>query len=324
MMIKVIPAPPPFDRPEADIILRSSDKEPVDFRVFKILLSLSSPFFADLFSLPQPSTPYACSDECVDGMRTPVMQVAETAETLRVLLGFCFPISAHELPRLTSFEEIQRIAEAASKYEMIGIIKHLKIELLAPRFVESQPLRAFAIAHRYGWDAEARKAARYTLRHPIEAPFMSELELISGATLHRLQDYHRTCREVASSRALLQLAIVDYNDEWEWLRCTFCAVAGDKRSQHSRGPRQWWTEWIEEVAEALRQRPWGEVVRKYDLMQNVEQRIVNCQTCKAQGPGQLEVFAQMLAAQVERDISKVALELKFDDWTQCSLPLDPD
>ncbi|KAF9240602.1 hypothetical protein BU15DRAFT_73833 [Melanogaster broomeanus] len=45
-------APEPFDNIDADVILRSSDN--VDFRVFKIILSLTSPVFKDMFTLPQP------------------------------------------------------------------------------------------------------------------------------------------------------------------------------------------------------------------------------------------------------------------------------
>jgi hypothetical protein len=41
----------PFDRPDADVILRSQDN--VDFHTFKILLSLSSPLFNTMFSMPQ-------------------------------------------------------------------------------------------------------------------------------------------------------------------------------------------------------------------------------------------------------------------------------
>ncbi|KAF8273062.1 hypothetical protein EI94DRAFT_1564704 [Lactarius quietus] len=43
---------PPFDDADADIILRSSDQ--VDFHVYRVLLSKSSPFFKSIFSLPQP------------------------------------------------------------------------------------------------------------------------------------------------------------------------------------------------------------------------------------------------------------------------------
>ncbi|EIW75069.1 hypothetical protein CONPUDRAFT_66183, partial [Coniophora puteana RWD-64-598 SS2] len=42
----------PFDDPEAEIILRSSDN--VEFRVFKSFLAFSSSIFRDMLSLPQP------------------------------------------------------------------------------------------------------------------------------------------------------------------------------------------------------------------------------------------------------------------------------
>ncbi|OBZ74922.1 hypothetical protein A0H81_05181 [Grifola frondosa] len=48
------PASSPFDRADADIILRSSDG--VDFRAHKTLLALSSPLFDGMFNVPQPAT----------------------------------------------------------------------------------------------------------------------------------------------------------------------------------------------------------------------------------------------------------------------------
>ncbi|KAH9022443.1 hypothetical protein EDB84DRAFT_495727 [Lactarius hengduanensis] len=51
----------PFAPTDANIIIRSSDK--VNFRVHKSLLAMSSPFFRDLLSLPQPP-----DGELVDGL----------------------------------------------------------------------------------------------------------------------------------------------------------------------------------------------------------------------------------------------------------------
>ncbi|KAH9992394.1 hypothetical protein BJV77DRAFT_1109915 [Russula vinacea] len=42
----------PFDDAQADVILQSSDQ--VHFQVFKNILSLASPIFADTFSFPSP------------------------------------------------------------------------------------------------------------------------------------------------------------------------------------------------------------------------------------------------------------------------------
>lgn len=44
----------PFDDLSADVVLRSSDG--IDFRVHRIVLSLASPFFKEMFTLPQPTS----------------------------------------------------------------------------------------------------------------------------------------------------------------------------------------------------------------------------------------------------------------------------
>lgn len=46
-----IEANPLFNDPKVEVILRSSDN--VDFRTFKVLLSLASPAFEDMSNLPQ-------------------------------------------------------------------------------------------------------------------------------------------------------------------------------------------------------------------------------------------------------------------------------
>jgi len=307
-MIKAIPAPSPYDHVDADVILRSSDKEPVDFRTFKLLLSLSSPFFAEIFTLPQPTGTPLYSDECADTSRgIAVVQMAEDRETLRLLLGLCLPVSVNEIPRFSHLLEIQKVAEAACKFEMDGVLKYLRGQLVLPRFIESQPLRVFAIAYRYGWDLEARKAARYTLRHPMNTPFVSELEFISGATFYRLQEYHRMCGEVASSRALLQPALAEWHDVWTWIVCKKCPPAWNDQSKNFPDSRKWWAQWIEDIAGELRTKPWGETVRKWDLQNKAIRQAAACPNCGHRAREDLEAFSLMLSVEIERDISSVCL-----------------
>ncbi|KAF9479557.1 hypothetical protein BDN70DRAFT_834210 [Pholiota conissans] len=323
MMIHPVLAPPPFDNPAADVILRSSDMEPTDFRAFKLLLSLSSPFFSEIFTLPQPANPDTSvySDEYVEDPNTPVIQMTEDKQTLQLLLGLCLPISMYAPPRFSSLQEIQMVQDAASKFEMEGVQKYLRKELVSPRFIESQPLRAFTIAYRYGWDAEARKAARYTLRHPINTAFVSELEFISGATFFRLQEYYRMCGEVASSRALLQPALAEQHDIWTWITCKRCPAAWNASSpDYANYPpaRKWWTQWIEDIAKELRIKPWGETVRKWDLLRKAQAQAAGCPNCGKRSTEDLEAFSQMLAVEIERDISMVDLDLNLDDWSSAS------
>jgi hypothetical protein len=69
--------------PDASIILRSSDK--ANFRVHKSVLAMSSPFFKDLLSLPQPP-----DDELVDGLH--VVTLSEDAGLLNSLISLLYPI----------------------------------------------------------------------------------------------------------------------------------------------------------------------------------------------------------------------------------------
>jgi hypothetical protein len=75
--------PPTFDVPDANIIIRSSDF--VDFRVHKSVLTMTSPFFNDLLSLPQPS-----DSETFDGL--PVIQLSEDSELLNTLVSLLYPV----------------------------------------------------------------------------------------------------------------------------------------------------------------------------------------------------------------------------------------
>ena len=80
----------PFDDAEADVILRSSDG--VDFRVHKLLLSLVSTFFRDMFSLPHvghggPDD----GDRVTGGAQTPVVEVEENADLVEKFLRWCDP-----------------------------------------------------------------------------------------------------------------------------------------------------------------------------------------------------------------------------------------
>ncbi|EIN03893.1 hypothetical protein PUNSTDRAFT_29952, partial [Punctularia strigosozonata HHB-11173 SS5] len=62
----------------ADVILRTSDN--VDFRVYKLILSLASPFFSDMFTLPQ------AMDANVGQPVPPVINMAEDSATIDCLL----------------------------------------------------------------------------------------------------------------------------------------------------------------------------------------------------------------------------------------------
>lgn len=322
-----VAAPYPFDHPQADLILRSSDRPPVDFRVFKLLLSLSSPFFSTLLTLPQPPpqlpispllSPRTIDGAFSDNELPSIIQMSEGKATLNILLGFCYPISTHELPRFASLTDLQNVIEAAFKFEMEGVLNHVRHnELVSPRFLEAQPVRVFAIAFMHQWAEEARLAARYTLRHSIPGPYAAELERIPAGAYHRLQEYHQRCGVAASSRAWIQetAAASSSDDRWVWLECRECPSSS--RDDHQpwfafrlgssqrTGPRQWWSNWLKGVGKLLQTRPRGETLRDYDLMRKALAEAGDCWFCLQRARDDLESFIQILSAQIERDISQV-------------------
>jgi hypothetical protein len=73
--------PPYDDDDDADAILRSSEQ--VDFYIYRVILSKSSPFFKSMFSLPQPVI--SASE------KRPVIKMTENSNTINVLLAFIYP-----------------------------------------------------------------------------------------------------------------------------------------------------------------------------------------------------------------------------------------
>ncbi|KDQ50974.1 hypothetical protein JAAARDRAFT_199521 [Jaapia argillacea MUCL 33604] len=247
----------PFDHPKADIILRSSDG--VDFRMFKLLLSLSSPFFDSMFELPQP---------CEDVL--PLLDVTEPSTTLRPLLSLCFPLAANITPiTFKTLEELQPVLEASVKYDMSAITTHLLTHLISPTFLQTQPLAVYAIACRYKLTPQARLAAKATLRQPPPGsplcPFTNHLDNIPATSLFRLLEYRHRCTEIASS--------VPFGTKWMpltyvWFNCSHCPPGKRLRSWAWEGdddfecryPRQWWEEFMEVASGELGKRPCGETV----------------------------------------------------------------
>lgn len=148
-------APPPFNKPDADLIIRSSDS--VDFHVRKSILEEVSPIFKDMMTVPQPprlpfasSTPQALDD-------APIVVLPEDSSTLSNLLQFCYPVVAPTI----GIENMLRVRNAADKYMMDGPLAMVERELAS--LVESDPYRVYMIASLCRLEDVTRKAAKQTL-----------------------------------------------------------------------------------------------------------------------------------------------------------------
>ncbi|KAN0127780.1 hypothetical protein V8E53_014393 [Lactarius tabidus] len=179
------------DMLDADLIIRSSDD--VNFRIRRSILAASSPFFGDLFSLPQPS-----DHELVDGL--PVVPLPGDAEVLDSLITFLYPVPP-ELP--TSEDKILTLLAACRKYDMTTIQSSIRDEvscrgLLSPKGAET--FRTFAVAYRKRLIPEMKAAARLTLGYLMTFDSLGEaLRSFEGCALFDLSRFHRLCRDGITS-----------------------------------------------------------------------------------------------------------------------------
>lgn len=199
-------AQPPFDDVNADIVFHTSDH--VDFRIFRLILTLSSPFFQGMFSLPQPSD--TSSPSAVTATRTtngtpektpPTVDVPEDSHTLDALLRFLYP-NTHT-PMFRNLTHARRVALAASKYHLVVALDKIAHQVKA-RYVTEHPLEVYLFACQMGWEAVARAAARGCL-DPVrvfgehgERGREEDADVLgypgAGIAYHRLEAYRYACR----------------------------------------------------------------------------------------------------------------------------------
>ena len=137
----------PFDREAADIVFTTEDG--VDFRVYKAVLSLASPFFADMFSLAQHAEGKGENSNVVEPI-----QIQESSQTFDHLLRLCYPVPD---PVVQDLAELELLLDAATKYQMEEALSISSRMLRA--FVDSNPLQTFVVACRFGAEEEAGLAA---------------------------------------------------------------------------------------------------------------------------------------------------------------------
>ena len=184
-----IPPSEPLDisLPDANLVIRSANLG--NFRVHKSILAIVSPFFRDLFSLPQPS-----DSESVDGL--PVVQLSEDTELLNSLVSMLYPVR-RVIP--DSYEKVLDLLAACQKYDMAQVQSFIRAEVnrgIFPAPVGTEAFRAYAIAGGKGLIPEMEKAARLTLDHPMTFEYLGEaLRLFDGRALRDLVRFRRCCRD---------------------------------------------------------------------------------------------------------------------------------
>ncbi|KAF9000242.1 hypothetical protein BDQ17DRAFT_1427242 [Cyathus striatus] len=230
-----------FNAPDADITLMADDM--TEFHVHRSILSAASGFFSDMFTLPQPA------GSCAEGKR-PVVPVFETADVLDNLLRFTYPIPD---PIISSLDELIPVLGAAIKFDFEIVVVALRKLLVAPRFVETYPLRVYAIACRYDLDDEAKQASRYTLDHDVvNGPLCDDFKHVTAFQYHRLIELHR--RRADAAVRLLKIP--------EEIKCMQCN--GSAFTIH--GSPKWWYDFETRAKEELLARPTTNVVFEMEFL----------------------------------------------------------
>jgi hypothetical protein len=178
--------------PNADVILQSSDL--IDFYVHRSVLIASSPFFRDMFSLPQP--PNGVVPNVL-----PVVHLSEDAETLDSLISMLYPVPPEMPP--SSDNDLALLA-AAAKYDMDAVQSSIRVEINRRGLLSSTPaelFRVYAVACSKGLIPEMESSARLTLAHPLTFESLGDaLRSFEGRALRDLADFRlRSIRDFASN-----------------------------------------------------------------------------------------------------------------------------
>ena len=159
-------APYDFEAPDADVILRSSDGK--ELRVHRVILSLTSPIFQDMFSLPQPTEPPT---------QIPTIDVPESSDILKPFIQYLYPRSPPKISDLAMWEALYT---AADKYDAEAVMETLR-DMLISQFLETSPVRVYALASHWGFEEEAKIASRGTLKMDLSKGFPEEDAKLMGS-----------------------------------------------------------------------------------------------------------------------------------------------
>ncbi|KAJ7580283.1 hypothetical protein C8J56DRAFT_752899, partial [Mycena floridula] len=271
--------------PDADLILRTTDE--VDFHIQRIFLTLQSPVFATMFTLPQPK------NESV-----PTIPFPRSAHDLNLLMGYCDP---RNVPS-TELEDMQCVLEMADQFEMYRILARVEKTLeKSGEFIEKEPFKVFVIAVQHRFETVARLTAKETLRFTMEErPFIPEMTRISGAAVHYLNQYYFACRKaVADHLVLSAYSWIPQDSGFRRPHCFPTVADGQGGSV-----RNWVVQHFVNARVVLRKRPCASIALKIPVTPNIGQQwqMQSCETCRSVVPKEFEILRQQFANEVEKAV----------------------
>ncbi|KAG2042719.1 hypothetical protein BDR03DRAFT_573148 [Suillus americanus] len=296
----------PFDNPDGDIILHSTPDH-VDFYFFKVILSLMSPVFKDMFTLPQ-------NGLHSDVLSVPVIPVTESSVTLEALLLLCYPATT---PTFHSLDNAKAVIEAAKKYDMQAVLDRAA-DLAMSQFLLTHFLELYALSCRFGWQHHAQTAALRALEIKNLGRPSTEFESMRDITAldyHRLLIYHHACsvaaQAVGNSLSWLEPSILS-EDMPMWSHNCPCKIyAGPRMLQVADFPNmritQWFNEYLVSSGKKLYERPCESTVRELTAYNRAISKAAECSVCRSTVVESMYKFRALYIAQVQMVVTNVKM-----------------
>ncbi|KAH9834048.1 uncharacterized protein C8Q71DRAFT_859719 [Rhodofomes roseus] len=303
----VTPASPPFDRIDADFILRTADN--VDFRVHKLTMRMASEIFEEMFSLGYAAT----SDDDADGI--PVVRVTEHSQIIDALLRIIYPTQDPVLDTPTTACEVMR---ASLKYEIEVAMSFAKKALLDPKVASKDPLTVYAAACQMRMPNLALEAAKLSLRHEqifLTATAPAGLDSLPATILFALMQYREKCK------AIVQRFVQDDRvwKGWREFRYFLCEICDPRPINDDGLPREGAVilnvEHLRVVLrDLLRSMPGpvpdiSEVMLSSMLLMAGSREITKCESCRMSIVRDVREFHAEILSEVQRSVSMIKLEL---------------
>ncbi|TFY53085.1 hypothetical protein EVG20_g10271 [Dentipellis fragilis] len=300
----------PFDGSDGDIILRSSDK--VHFVAFKNILSIASPMFCGMFTLPQGVTP----DSIEPSSRRQIVQLSEDARAIDIMLRACYP---KRRPKITGMEDARIVLELSRKYQM-EVLQEIAEDMLTA-IIPSNPVSVYALASHYDLTDLAARAATFT--NFLESLYSDDLHLLDGKQFYLLVHYRQRCSEAAISTtanwtwittfptAMFQQAAMQLPSPCNCFPADSSRTKIISRAGTAYRATHWWWRYIEQTKGALKDMPSGHVVSDPTFLKATLDEARACCNCKTRMDGNqdaLRNFAQVFAEEVDKAVVQVSVK----------------
>lgn len=292
-------APAPFDNLDGDIILHSTTDR-VHFHTFKVILSLMSPVFKNMFTLPQNGLQSGVSS-------IPVIPVTESSATLEFLLLLCYPAATPTT--FSSLSHAMDVMEAAKKYDMQAALSRA-INLVIAQFLPDHPLELYALFCQFRSQDHAQIAATRALEikdlgRPSRA--FDGLRDITCFDYHRLLAYHQECG-VATQEVVKSLSY----DAQEWM-CGQNPICADSITSLQYFPSPpWFKEYLDLSGKELLARPCEATLWEMSPYNRAITKATECSHCRITVVENMDRFRASYIAQVKKMIATVRLAQACD------------